>query len=96
MHSPVDFNKTQIADGPESAKDGAGRVENKNFVKRTIVATNQRILVLKDIPMGIRCPNCPEHSFCPKGPDLEFGIKYTDLKQIVNFPQIPQKLALIY
>lgn len=35
------------------------------------------------------CSTCPEHAFCPYGPDPKYPIDYKNIKSIIQFPQMP-------
>ena len=53
---------------------------------------------MKNLPSTSKekCLKCPPQAFCPRGPKYEIGIRYSDVKSVINFPQLPQKLVIIY
>ena len=51
---------------------------------------------MRDIPEKDKCATCSPDKFCPRGPFQDICVKLSDIKSIVNFAQIPQRLAIIY
>ena len=83
--------------------------QDVDFIKRMFLVTNIGILILKEVRFLQRkkgkpeeweekkCENkCPPHSFCPRGPTKEILIKFEEIESIINFPQLPQKLVILY
>ena len=69
--------------------------------------TNGGILIMQDIPKKYKCVKCAPWMLCPRGPSMsscpgqkdtndKLDIKYSEIKSIINFPQMPQKLVIIY
>lgn len=102
--SPVDVNRT-IAE--EETKDfvdkgiiGPGSTTqdmyNVNYLNRLFIVTNQGISVFKKPSQKVMCKQCAEQEFCPYGPDPKYPIDYKNIKTIIQFPQMPQKIGVIY
>ena len=51
-----------------------------------IIITNEGIQIIKEIPDELKCEDCAEFNFCPRGPVQDFCIKYSAIETIVNFP----------
>lgn len=43
-----------------------------------------------------KCNTCQDFKFCPTGPVPVYNVKKEDIKCVVQFPQLPQKLVLLY
>jgi len=48
------------------------------------------------MPEADKCKNCSPDKFCPRGPYQNICIKHEDIKSIVSFAQMPQRIVLIY
>jgi hypothetical protein len=73
-----------------------GSLANVNFLNRLFTLSNQGIQVMKNIDRGDRCPTCQDFAFCPKGPAPIYQVGKEAIECVVQFPQMPQKLVLIY
>jgi hypothetical protein len=79
----------------QKREEQADRVPGKPvYVKRILVVTNCGLVVMKDIEASLRCPDCEPSKFCPRGPTIDFAIRYDQIDTIVSFPLIPQKVAI--
>jgi len=96
------LSKVDLLDSSlNSKKQSSSKAESEGapeFKNRLIVLTNQGILIMKNLPNGSKekCPKCPPQAFCPRGPKCLNSIRYEDVKSVINFPQLPQKLVIIY
>ena len=51
---------------------------------------------MRDIEEHEKCPTCSKDKFCPRGPYQDVCVKFGDIKSVVNFAQLPQRIVIIY
>lgn len=70
-------------------------IDNQLY-RRLFILTNKGLHLFREIPDDLRCHNCTASLFCPYGPEQERCIRFQDIRKLISFPQMPQKLVVIY